>query len=185
LGIRRSVGRSIRRAGYDSTKLVLIVSCYDPDQDWHDNQYIQLQDEQRANRFDESSSRPITGAVGLRKDSRGVGRTDFASLPLPRSDLNAPQITFQQIPSLAVTASSQYSFGHLGVGLMKVKVTPANVTDQRSDLGGFELGHQAAALATTLQRVSHDCVLFVASSTPKARQVQRRQHLSQACNLLL
>ena len=63
---------------------------------------------------------------------------DFALASLPWCYLDSLQVAVEKIPSLALIAGSQNPLGHLGVGLMKSKVTPAFST-QSIALSGIGL----------------------------------------------
>ena len=110
---------------------------------------------------------------GVRHDRRRVGNADFALACSPWCYLNTLQVTVEKIPSLALITGSQNPFGHLGVGLMKNKVTPACSTHQRSALSGIGLRDEPSTGIMTLHRVFHWCLLEQVSR-PKARTCLRR-----------
>ena len=101
------------------------------------------------------SSRCIPKADDVRRDWRGVGDADFALTCSPWCYLNTLQVAVEKTPSLAFITGSQNPLGHLGVGLMKSKVTPAFSTHQSIALRGIGLRDEQSTGVTTLHRVSH------------------------------
>jgi hypothetical protein len=139
--------------------LVVIVGRYDLDQALCIDLNTHLEDEWTAHKVDDASGMSVPGMDGVRQDRRSLGEADLDLFRSFWSDLNPLRGTIEKIPSLAAGTGSQNPFGHLGVRLMKIEITPACSTHQGSAFSGIGIRYERAKVAMTLHRVSHGCVL--------------------------